>query len=173
MKTVVLSSLVVATLAGCGTDHRKPDDGTGSGDDVPYTECAGDAASFVRQSFLALDGRRPKSQAEVDVYVEIYEAVKAKGGDPKEGGKPGESKDAGKQGGDPKGGDPKGGQQSASKGDSKGQQDGKAQAKGGQQARRSVGPPGAPDRRARRQGPVGHRRLHAGRGRRAGAMEPP
>ncbi len=82
MKTLVLTSLVAATLAGCGTDHRKPDDGNGSGNDVPYTECAGDAASFVRQSFLALDGRRPRSQAEVDVYVELYDAVKAKGGDP-------------------------------------------------------------------------------------------
>lgn len=79
MKPLLLASLV--TLAACGTDHRKPDDGSGS-NDVPFTECAGDPASFVRQSFLAIDGRRPKSQAEVDVYVELYEAVKAKGADP-------------------------------------------------------------------------------------------
>src|SRR5262245_30210082 len=73
---------LVALLAACGTDHRKPDDGDGT--DVPFTECGGDPASFVRQTFLALDGRRPKSQAEVDVYVDLYHAVKDAGGDPKD-----------------------------------------------------------------------------------------
>ena len=73
---------VLLVFAACGTDHRKPaDDG---GTDVPFTECGGDPASFVRQSFLALDGRRPKSEAEVDVYVDLYNAVKNTGGDPKE-----------------------------------------------------------------------------------------
>jgi hypothetical protein len=68
--------------AACGSDHRKPDDdGT---NDVPFTECGGDPASFVRQSLLALDGRRPRSQAEVDVYVDLYEAVKTAGGDPED-----------------------------------------------------------------------------------------
>src|SRR5262249_52554139 len=31
-----------------------------------------DPPAFVRHAFLALDGRRPKSQAEVDVYVDLY-----------------------------------------------------------------------------------------------------
>ncbi|HTL33490.1 MAG TPA: hypothetical protein VL326_10210, partial [Kofleriaceae bacterium] len=73
----------LALAMACGTDHRKPDDDD-SQNDVPFTECAGDPASFVRQSFLALDGRRPLSQSEVDVYVDLYEATKAAGQDPKE-----------------------------------------------------------------------------------------
>jgi hypothetical protein len=77
------SLALLALVMACGTDHRKPDDDTNE-NDVPFTECAGDPASFVRQSFLALDGRRPKSQAEVDVYVDLYEATKAAGKDPKE-----------------------------------------------------------------------------------------
>lgn len=75
-------AFALAGLVACGTDHRKPDDKDGT--DVGFTECGGDPASFVRQAFLALDGRRPKSQAEVDVYVDLYNAVKAANGDPKE-----------------------------------------------------------------------------------------
>src|SRR6478672_10398715 len=70
-------------LAACGNDHR-PDGDDGSDTDVPFTECAGDAASFVRQTFLALDGRRPKSQAEVQVYVALYTQTEAAGKDPKD-----------------------------------------------------------------------------------------
>lgn len=73
---------IALMLAACGNDHRPPDDGTGD-TDVPFTECSGDPASFVRQSFLALDGRRPKSQAEVDVYVDLYAQTEAAGRDPK------------------------------------------------------------------------------------------
>ena len=81
MKRAALLAVVV--LAACGNDHRKPiDDGPGT--DVPFTECGGDPPSFVRESFLALAGMRPRSQAEVDVYVDLYEAVKTAGGDPKE-----------------------------------------------------------------------------------------
>ena len=78
-----LTPLVAIFALSCGTDHRKPTDGE-EGQDVPFSECDGDPASFARQTFLALDGRRPKSQAEVDVYVDLYEATKAKGGDPVE-----------------------------------------------------------------------------------------
>jgi hypothetical protein len=73
----------VVLVAACGTDHYPPPpDAGGSGQ--PYTACSGDAASFVRQSFLALDGRRPLGQPEVDVYVDLYNAAAAKGADPKE-----------------------------------------------------------------------------------------
>jgi hypothetical protein len=81
MKRLAVISLVVA--AACGTDHR-PDVPGGGSNDVPFTECAGDPASFVRQSMLALDGRRPRSQAEVDVYVDLYNGAKAAGADPRE-----------------------------------------------------------------------------------------
>jgi hypothetical protein len=70
-------------VAACGSDHyTPPPDAGGSGQ--PYTACSGDAAAFVRQSFLALDGRRPLGQPEVDVYVDLYNAAAAKGADPKE-----------------------------------------------------------------------------------------
>jgi hypothetical protein len=84
MKRIVSPLLSLLTLvAACGNDHRKPDDDDDE-NDVAFTECGGDAASFVRQSFLALDGRRPKSQAEVEVYTDLYEAAAAAGRDPKE-----------------------------------------------------------------------------------------
>jgi len=76
-------AILLTVVAACGTDHRKPDDDT-TDTDVPFTDCAGDAPSFVRQTFLALDGRRPRSQAEVDVYVDLYTTTQARGGDPKD-----------------------------------------------------------------------------------------
>jgi hypothetical protein len=76
-------AVILIVLAACGTDHRKP---TGDDDtnDVPFTECDGDPPSFVRQSFLSFTGIRPRSQAEVDVYVDLYNAVKTAGGNPEE-----------------------------------------------------------------------------------------
>jgi hypothetical protein len=74
---------IALLLAACGNDHRPEGDDTGD-TDVPFTECAGDPSSFVRQSFLALDGRRPKSQAEVNVYVDLYTQTEAAGRDPKD-----------------------------------------------------------------------------------------
>ena len=73
----------LAMLAACGSDHRKTGDDD-DGQDVPFTECDGDPPSFVRQSFLALAGLRSRSQAEVDVYVDLYTAVADAGGDPEE-----------------------------------------------------------------------------------------
>ena len=70
-----------AGCSSCGSDQVVDDGGM---DGNAYNECEGDPASFVRQTFLALDGRRPKSQAEVDVYVDLYTATKAKMGDPKD-----------------------------------------------------------------------------------------
>ncbi len=78
-----LALLSLAVLVACGSDHRKTG-GDDDGNDVPFTECDGDAPSFVRESFLALAGMRPRSQAEVDVYVDLYNAVKDAGGDPQE-----------------------------------------------------------------------------------------
>jgi hypothetical protein len=49
-----------------------------------YTRCGGDRASFVREAFLALDGRRPVSRDEVDVYVDLYAAAEARGLDGKD-----------------------------------------------------------------------------------------
>jgi hypothetical protein len=70
-------------IAGCGTDAETHAPGVLPAT-PPFNACAADPGSFVRQAFLALDGRRPKSQAEVDVYVDLYNAVVAKSGDPKD-----------------------------------------------------------------------------------------
>jgi hypothetical protein len=81
MKRLALISALL--LAACGTDHRKPTDGDDT-TDLPFDECDGDPPSFVRQSFLSLSGLRPRSQAEVDVYVDLFNAVKTAGGNPQE-----------------------------------------------------------------------------------------
>jgi hypothetical protein len=75
-------ALGLAGCAACGSDTLTPDDAAvppdegGGPDRRTFDQCDGDAPSFVRQAFLALDGRRPRSQAEVDVHVDLYrEAV--------------------------------------------------------------------------------------------------
>lgn len=86
IKALVLTTVLgwaIGGCSGCGSDgdHQEhPDAAT----DNTFDQCGGDAASFVRQSFLALDGRRPLSQAEVDVYVELYKAAETLGEQPKD-----------------------------------------------------------------------------------------
>ena len=76
-------TLGASGCSGCG-NSATPDagiDGTGGN---TFDQCDGDPASFVRQAFLALDGRRPKSQSEVDVYVDLYTAATELGDDPRD-----------------------------------------------------------------------------------------
>ena len=84
MKALALLPLV---LAGCSCSSSHPNHGDAGGDGgnggQTFDQCGGDPASFARQAFLALDGRRPLSQAEVDVYVDLYKAAKDLGDDPK------------------------------------------------------------------------------------------
>jgi len=77
---VIRGLFVTLALGACATDVRPGIDEH----DVPYTACDGDAATFVRQSFLSLVGRRPSSQAEVDVYVDLYTASSQRDGNPRE-----------------------------------------------------------------------------------------
>ncbi len=74
-----LALLATFVIACGGDDSTNPGDDTA---DATFDQCDGDPASFVRQAFLALDGRRPKSQAEVDVYVDLYNAAVERGDDP-------------------------------------------------------------------------------------------
>ncbi|HWU91341.1 MAG TPA: hypothetical protein VN253_28940, partial [Kofleriaceae bacterium] len=85
--TFSLAAALASGLTGCsacGNDNATPDtpgvpdDG---GPDRTFDQCGGDPPAFVRQAFLALDGRRPKSQAEVDVYVDLYNQAAAQGRD--------------------------------------------------------------------------------------------
>nr|MBA3542587.1 hypothetical protein [Deltaproteobacteria bacterium] len=84
-----LTTVAVVLLAGvlggpgcsCGTEYANPSD---AGADGPlFEECDGDPAAFVRQTFLAITGRRPLSQAEVDVYVDLYDAATERGDEPR------------------------------------------------------------------------------------------
>lgn len=79
LTTLVLLSLAAFACGGKGGDDAPPD---ANDDNTAFDGCDGDPQSFVRQSFLALDGRRPKSQAEVDVYVDLYSSAKERGDDP-------------------------------------------------------------------------------------------
>jgi hypothetical protein len=75
-------TIAVAIAAGlapqgcsCGNDADLTDAGV-----VPtYDQCDADPPEFVRHAFLAIVGHRPRSQEEVDVYVDIFEQVKAIG----------------------------------------------------------------------------------------------
>jgi len=44
-----------------------------------YLDCAGSDQAFIRQAHLALLGRRPRSQAEVNVYADLMAGVRALG----------------------------------------------------------------------------------------------
>ncbi|HEU0034470.1 MAG TPA: hypothetical protein VFQ53_27795 [Kofleriaceae bacterium] len=76
-----LAILALASLIACGDDAVDPGV-DGGNNNATFDQCDGDAPSFVRQSMLALIGRRPKSQAEVDVYVDLYNSAKQRGDDP-------------------------------------------------------------------------------------------
>lgn len=77
MRTALV--LLAVTLAGACHKDRAPDP-----QPTPtFDQCRGDAASFTRQAFLAIAGRRPKSQAEVDVYVDLFTAAETRGDDPR------------------------------------------------------------------------------------------
>jgi len=73
---VALGATLLAGCEGCGNDTNN---GIDAGPDGPggntFDQCGGDPASFARQSFLSLIGRRPKSQAEVNVYADLYKAA--------------------------------------------------------------------------------------------------
>ncbi|MCX5743777.1 MAG: hypothetical protein NT062_14895 [Proteobacteria bacterium] len=77
---LALVSLVALDGCSCNGGAANSDAGV---DGPSFDACAGDPASFVRQTFLAIAGRRPLSQAEVDVYVDLYAAAAERGDEPR------------------------------------------------------------------------------------------
>jgi hypothetical protein len=71
--------MVVAAAALAAVPACSGCDGAGADDDGDRTfdQCRSDAPAFVRDAMLAILGRRPASQREVDAYVALYEQVAA------------------------------------------------------------------------------------------------
>jgi hypothetical protein len=70
------AAVLLVLLAACGDSGD--DDGPPPPDaSTPFTECDGTDQSFVRQASLALLGRRPHGQAEVNVYADLMTQVRA------------------------------------------------------------------------------------------------
>lgn len=73
MAALALAALGLALAPGCGGC-----DGDGSDEPAPtFEQCASAAPAYVREATLALLGRRPASQHEVDALVALYEQVEA------------------------------------------------------------------------------------------------
>lgn len=68
-------ALALAALPACGgCDGGEADDEPGP--DSTFDQCKSEPAAFVRDAMLAILGRRPASQHEVDAYVALYQQVK-------------------------------------------------------------------------------------------------
>jgi hypothetical protein len=71
MKRAVVIAL--ALLSACGSDKKEED----AGPIHPrFEECTASDQSFVRNAHLAVLGRRPRGQAEVDLYVDLLAAAR-------------------------------------------------------------------------------------------------
>ncbi len=69
---------VLSTNTGCGDNlEAVPDAGPPDAIPTSFTECDSDTSSWVRNSYLAVVGHRPHSQAEVDVYVALHDQIAA------------------------------------------------------------------------------------------------
>ncbi|MBA2539738.1 MAG: hypothetical protein H0V17_08905 [Deltaproteobacteria bacterium] len=78
------SLAIILLLAACGTDSvPHVPDGPPEPPPTPFTECDSDPGSFIRDSFLAITGRRPLGQAEVEVYRALWTQAEAQGLDPR------------------------------------------------------------------------------------------
>ena len=71
MRRVKLAALVVALATACGGDDTPPPT------PLTWDQCDAAADAFVRDATLALLGRRPTSQHEVDAFVALYTAADA------------------------------------------------------------------------------------------------
>jgi hypothetical protein len=83
VKRLVLATLLAVAACGGGSSHHEGDPDAGpppmpDAAPVDFTKCTGSDESFVRNASLALIGRRPLSEGEVDVYAQLLRAVKEK-----------------------------------------------------------------------------------------------
>jgi hypothetical protein len=73
----IICVFAMAALPACsGCDGGGADDDE-PGPDSTFDQCKSEPGAFVRDAMLAILGRRPASQHEVDAYVALYEQVDA------------------------------------------------------------------------------------------------
>ena len=77
-----LAALLLLAACSGSSEDSPPDAGP------TYLDCAGSDQAFVRQAYLAVLGRRPRSQAEVNVYADLMAQVRGpdQGAGPDAGG---------------------------------------------------------------------------------------
>jgi hypothetical protein len=86
MKTALL--LVLSSLLGaCGSDvapvNPPTPDGPPEPPPTPFTECDSEPTAYIRDAFLAITGRRPHGQAEIEVYHSLWTKAEEQGLDPR------------------------------------------------------------------------------------------
>ncbi len=73
-RLLLLPLLLVGGCSGCGNPEGNPDGGDG---ESGFAACDSDTQSWVRNAYLAVVGRRPHGQAEVDVYAALHDQIQA------------------------------------------------------------------------------------------------
>ncbi len=84
MRSLMLPAFLA--IAACGSDVAPTDpipDGPTEPPTTPFTECDSEPNAFIRDAFLAITGRRPLGQAEIDVYRQLWTAAEGQGLDPR------------------------------------------------------------------------------------------
>ncbi len=77
--------LALSIVAACGSDVAPTDPPPDGPEEpvTPFTECDSEPTAYIRDAFLAITGRRPLGQAEVDVYRELWTKAEEQGLDPR------------------------------------------------------------------------------------------
>lgn len=71
----LLPLLLATGCGGCSDPAAGPDAGVDAG--IAFSDCDSDTASWVKNAYVAIVGRRPHGQAEVDVYVQLHDQIAA------------------------------------------------------------------------------------------------
>lgn len=76
-------ALLLAFVVACGNDVAPVEPPTPDGPPVepptPFTECDSAPTAFIRDAFLAITGRRPHGQAEIEVYHQLWTRAEEQG----------------------------------------------------------------------------------------------
>jgi hypothetical protein len=80
--TLVAGLALGSAACSCSNNPEVPPD-AGFDAAPPFDVCDGTSDSFTRQAMLGILGRRPLSQAEVDVYKDLWTAAEAQGLEPR------------------------------------------------------------------------------------------